>query len=266
MKKSLRKLKALTLAEIMVTFAVMAIIITASTKILQSRSDYETRFMTYSALTTLRQAVGNLIADGCTAADITDGYCTVSKEIPLQKHNADSRGFCDRLVLLLNTVGAVDCDLSAATAATDFSTETPAFVLSNGLRFFFGETLFSPPYYIIYVDINGTKGNGELGQDVVEFMVQGPFTPAGNIVEPNNLVSQSTDHISANVRMTNSSGQEVTVYSNVTYYNASCLSGKWSGMACFWPTIVRDTTNCPVANNTCEVIINKPSSMFFNPK
>jgi len=61
-----KKIKAFTLAELAVVFAIIAVIATATIGIQKSRMNYATTFMDYAALTNLKSIVGEIIAEGST--------------------------------------------------------------------------------------------------------------------------------------------------------------------------------------------------------
>lgn len=277
MKVKYKKKRAFTLAEVMITFSVMAIVILASSKIIKSQNNYDLKLMTYAAFTDLQQAIGDLMADGCTTTavtgDVAKGYCSAQKAIPLIGTNADSRGLCDRLLTEVNTAGTNNCSATAVTnTATSFTAANYAtflnFKLTNGLKIFnLNNTVTSTTPYTIYVDVNGEKGKGVLGTDVVAFYIATdgsvfPYYLASNASA--SIAATSTDYLSASVRYVDATGKENWLYRGVTYYYAQCYAkGTYpsttssSGIACTTPT---KAVTCNTS--TCEVILDKPGFLY----
>jgi len=266
MKIFCKKLKAFTLAEVTITFTIIAIVVIAGLNINKAKKNYETKFMTYAAFTNLQQLVGELMAEGCTTTDTTGdfvlGYCDGAKYLPKIAYTTSStRNLCARLTDKINTIGTVNCGATNVTnTTTSFdSTHYTTFLnfqTTNGLRFFNFNT--TAPY-TIYVDVNGSKGSGVLGTDVVSFTVN---TDGSAYPTVNTAAATSTNYLSTSVRYGGSSWLE----RGVTYKQAACNVGTLSGAYCAAsgsiPAYSQDTTNCPSANNTCEVVLDKPS---FSP-
>lgn len=161
---------AFTIAELMLVVMVIGIIMAVTQKINRERLNYQRGALYYSAYVNLKAAVGNLAAEGCTDTDVTNGFCTTKKALPQVSHTSTSRGFCDRYANELNTIRAVDCTQTGLT--------TPNFTLTNSQRVFGigGAASAIPPVtpvtsYLVKIDINGTKGNTTLGEDVFQFVV-----------------------------------------------------------------------------------------------
>lgn len=263
-------LKAFTLAEVMIVLAILSIATVVAFKVITPSPDNIYRKQYYYAYTNIKNAVGELIADGCSATDVTNTYCDSVKSLPKQGHYADSRGFCDRLTDKLNTVGTINCSATGATATANFVDANVNFIASNGLRFFnFNTTASSSTPYTIYIDMDGTNGNHTLGVDVFPFTVTTagsvyPYYNSGNADASTGATSE--DYLRARVTYTNGSG----VLRNATYTQdwitdsvwdfrtATCLAtGSYGGSA----------GNCSVsqfgdcATYTCTVQVIKPANV-----
>lgn len=130
-------------------------------------------------------------------------------------------------------------------------------------------------YYDVFVDINGPKGNAtQTGNkaDIMEFWIgrDGVVVPA-----PGQGGAVDRTYLTASVRYINSStGKYVPLLDGVTFKEAICKAGKIDtsistySSYCGCPhdslegtcttSYAQDTTHCPVNNNTCDVVINKP--------
>lgn len=128
----------------------------------------------------------------------------------------------------------------------------------------------SADYYDVFIDITGTRGeNKQYGSraDIMEFWIF-----RNGLVFPVPQVGASIDrnYLSASVRYTNASKEYVMLLDGVTYKEAVCKAGHVSGTGplstyCNCPhegvclsAYTQDTEHCPLVNNTCEVVINKP--------
>lgn len=264
MNNNYKKNKGFTLAELMIVFAIIAVVAVITTKISKSRTNYETSFMTYSAFMNLKHAVGEVIADGYIDA----GAVSHTGLPPSWDSAAAPFGFCQRLADssvtgctncgVFNTVGAVDCTKTAADG-TDFSlaTTVPNFVLTNGQRFFISSTTSAPPY-TIYVDINGKKGTKKdtLYKDVLKFIVNadGTVFPLHTATVADQNAADNPNYMTASVRYRDATGNMIVVDPRVDFYTATCdATHLYNGVNCTTPTY---TASC--SGNPCEVVINKP--------
>lgn len=237
-----KKTLGFTVAEILVTLLIISIIAMASFGIVKFKNRYTNKLMYYSAVKNLMASVGNVIAEGCTASDVSNNYCYETKALPFKGTSAGARSFCNRLVEEVNTAGPDSCSAGS-------------FIITNGQRFFnFNNDVTIPTNpYTIYIDIDGTQGAGTLNKDVMAFHVylDGTVFPvynAGSKIGPD-----STDYLTASVKYEANETKHWVVKS-VTYHDAVCAAtGNYEGNVC------QQNDDCkPATNHACEVIINKP--------
>lgn len=274
MNNNYKKNKGFTLAELMIVFAIIAVVVVISTKISKSRSNYETSFMTYSAFMNLKHAIGEIVADGWKNAG---GVSQTGIPDIWDSTTSPRFGFCQRLADsnvtgcancgVFNTVGTVDCT-KTATDATDFSSAatTPMFTLTNGQRFFHDSTNTTSPY-TIYVDINGKKGTktDTLNKDVLKFIVNsdGSVFPMHTATVADQNAADNLNYMTASVRYIDSSGNMIVVDSRVSFYTATCdATNNYPNFAdCSVGSPSTYDNNCDPSltpKRTCEVVINKP--------
>lgn len=266
---------AFTLAEVVVVFTIIAVVVVARMGIVKSRYAYATRYQYYSAYMNLKQMVGNLMADGYTT---TSAPTTYIKGVP-NVWNRDvsdathSVGMCQRLLKFVNTIPFVnpsgntvldDCTASVSSATTDFSSTSvsPNFVTTNGMRYYISNDSLVPPYSI-YIDINGLKGDGVKNKDVMAFTVT-----SDGIVRPDaaSLGATNTNYLSASYRYwDNVNNKYVTPKDGngipkvgLSYQQAVCEAGDPVASVSpayncgSFPTVTDCTTN------VCEVVITPP--------
>lgn len=262
--------KAFTIAEVLIAIIIMGIIATLTVKINQVKDGYVNKFMYYSAFINLKQAVDQMMAEGCTNEDITNGYCTDFSSLPNIGNTANSRGFCDRLADMLNTVGTTRCDLSITSPTVNATPVTPAngtsltsytniFKLTNGItvKNIGYTTINSIPYYIVNIDIDGTsKRSSKYNEDVVAFAVDSygiawPYTYGGTTAPAYN-----TDYLTASVAYKDYN-KYVMVATGLSYHDAKCTAnGDYMNDVCTSPT---QSSSCTIdSEHFCEIIINKP--------
>lgn len=260
MKYKFKKMKAFTLAEIMIVIAIVSIVTVVTIIHYSPKSTLVNKIDYYYTFINLKQAVAELFVDGCTSTDVSKSYCVCTSTLPTVSHTTDNRGFCDRLVEKINTVGTVNCAATGATTTANFTDTYLNFSLPSGARYFNFNTsaLFAP--YTVYVDIDGTKGDHVLGKDVLPFTV----SPSDGTVYPyyspsdatSSIGATSTNYLSANVKYTDSTGYYVWADQNVDYYTAVCdATGSYGvGISC--------TKKAVCSTNNCEVVLNKPAFKY----
>lgn len=261
MNKPIQKQKGFTLSEMMIVITIIAIVTVISVRIQKSRTNYETKFMTYSALMNLKQATGEVVADGWK-----DAGGTSKTGVPdiWDSTTSPHFGFCQRLANpdvtgcpncgAFNTIGTVNCN-NSANDLSDFSSVSPIFTLTNGQRFFHDNTNTTPPY-TIYIDINGSKSPQKLYKDVIKFTIDanGLVSPEHTAVVANQNAADKTDYLTANVRYRDASGNMIIVDQGIDFYTANCDAyGNYYGAGCITS---KYTTTCQP--NNCEVTINRP--------
>lgn len=268
MKKFQKKIVAFTLAELAVILMIIAVIATISIKLSTSKTSYVTKFMYYSTYNNLKTVVAELIGEGCP---LTSTSCREAKTLPVFGYVGDGSGFCEKLADTMNTIGTPLCNPATTTIAngtTDFSAAIPNFKTTNGAIYYnfgtdpiFAEGAYPANYnstpeddnYMVYVDIDGPKGKSILNQDVMKFKIK-----RSGLVLPNKTSSgaNDTNYLSTSIRYKNG-GATKYLKRGVSYRESECTAGKITDVT-FCEPFVQDNVNCPVANNTCEVIINKP--------
>lgn len=261
MNKFCKKIEAFTMAEVMIVMVIIAIVSLATYGVMKAQTNYATKYQYYAAIMNLKQATGEVIADGYTLAG------TLHKEIPpiASKATADAtnpEGFCNKLTDIMNIIPDIGGNPPSTTCGytaspTNFSAADPNFVTTNGQKYFFNTT--TPPY-TIYIDINGTRGNSVSNgttPDVQPFIVNSDGTV---FPHPTSLGATSLNYLAASVQYRDASGHIVVVERGVTYYQAVCDANPPGASP-----ILYNTTTCSrsaaagnCATNICEVIINKP--------
>ncbi len=166
-------------------------------------------------------------------------------------------GLCEKLTEAINTTGDVDCSLTA-TAASNFKTATPNFVTANGIRYFnLGSSADVNGIYTIYVDIDGSKRNGVLNEDVLAFNI---YQNGCVIPEKTSMAANSTNYITAVIQYKNSSGATVRPLQGVSYREALCKAGRGPSAAyCAaispYPAYTTITECNTSSGNYCEVMV-----------
>lgn len=248
--KLINPLKAFTMAEVMISIMIMSVLAMATIGINKSRTTYINKYMYYSAFTNLTAGIGELIAAGCTATDVTNGICATTKTLPIKGHDAvNSRGLCDRIVDIFNTVGTINCNLT--TAPANYTDSNLNFTTTNGARYFgFGVDPVSS-VYTVYIDIDGKSRNATLNQDVMKFFVQtdGTIYPDSSTA---NIGPNNTNYLSASVSYVDSSGNTIWLERGVTYKQAVCDAKGvyYAAVSC--------SINPTCSTNICSVTTDKP--------
>lgn len=233
MKNFYKKIKAFTLSEVMVVFVIVAVVASATFAITKSQLNYATKYQYYSAFVNLKQAVGELIANGTAGA----------KTLP-----ATGATFCSNLIAIMNTVGTPACGTNVTSGFTDLNAN---FITTNGMRYYNFGTDPVASVYTVYVDINGASGKSDTN-DVITFTINRNGTV---LPDPASKGATDKNYLSASVRYWNATDYAWTENrKEYTYQEAVCKAGEVTGAYC--GAIAQDA-NCTVAN-PCEVIINKP--------
>jgi len=268
MKFNKIKLTAFTLAELLVVFVIIGVILSATAGIYKAQLKVAKKYQYYAAFTNLKHATAEIIADGFDT-DTTLPIKTIVKYLP-DKGNFDntatqpdglSNGLCQRISNLINTVGTVNCNLTKTTEP--FAKSEANFIATNGIRFFnFGvanHTNSAPnadatDFFIVYVDIDGDKGTGMLNDDVHAFKIYRSNQVIPYYNNDANSAGMLTEFASTTLRYENA-GNYVLIDTGVPYLEAACHAGVISGDDCPVAWAVKDTL-CDT--NVCEVVINRP--------
>lgn len=159
--------KAFTMAEVLITLAILAIIAAFIIPILIETTPNENRILYKKMFHEIATGVQNLINDNSKYAEPKAGFLTPMDE---------TKGFCDEFVAMINTVGNVDCTASAAPSNGDKTGYN--FITTNGAKLWgFGGTAFASGtgagctaepkdgdtcYITVYIDTNGDAGPNRL--------------------------------------------------------------------------------------------------------
>jgi len=261
-------LNAFTLAELLIVFVIIAVVVSASAGIYKSQLNVDKKYEYYAAFTNLKHASAEMLADGFDT-DATPAVNTIVKYLPTKgnfdnsgvQHDGLSNGLCQRLGDLINTIGDIHCTLTKTTGP--FAKNEANFIATNGIRFFnlgvanhtdSAPNLDATDYFIVYVDIDGDRGNGILDDDVHAFKIyrSGQVIPYYN--NDANGGGMLTKYMSATLRY-QSGGNYVLIDTGVPYLEAACHAGEISGVDC--PAVWNAKDNLCITN-ICEVVINKP--------
>lgn len=299
--KSSNKKTAFTIAEILIAIFIAGIIAILFIKAtISTTTHYQNNLLSYAAMDSLSVAAYDLAQTGCTTTpttgDIAMGYCTAATGVlPYKDYaTAGTRSFCSRLVTEEFSIipGTNHCDVAptATDTTTDFSGITPAFVTTNGMKFYFinGQNPYYDAtlgyYYQLYIDIDGPKRKSKYNEDVLQFRV----TIDGTVL-PNSggIASNSTDYLTASIRYVDTANNKyVYPMTGITYRQAACLSNtlttafplKYHSTYCDPRTITTVTPNivtpayttqagtpasvckpCPTTGiHDCEVVLDNP--------
>lgn len=261
MKKSLKKIKAFTMAEIMITMMIIGIVSLATYGVTRAQTSYATKYQYYSTFINLQKAIGQLLADGYTLS----GSTTIYKSLPTNGNRTSANvtnpdGLCHRLTEIMNTVGPISYT-KTATDATIFTIvgNNQNFTTTNGTRYFgFGQLVANGATpYNVYVDIDGSKGSSVLNTDVMKFIIN---TDGSIFPDPASKGATDTKYLSASVRYRDNTGNLVIIERGVSYYQAVCDANPPGANPILYNTTTcsRSAAAANCATNTCEVIINKP--------
>lgn len=272
MKMFCRKIKAFTMAEVMVAMTIVGIISIALYGTMKAQTNSATRYQYYSAFMNLKQAAGDIVADGYTL----QGSTTTKKEISQRGNyaatdNNFAKGFCQKLTEIMNTVGVFDCTQATSSG---FSALNANFQTANGMLFYNLNSIPTSNIYTIYIDIDGTRGSFTKGKDVMPFLVNVngevyPYYNSGDVTtsdgtNPSNGAI-NTNYLTAGVQYRAADGSLVVVDNGLSYRNAVCeATNAYTTIGCSGvPGSITTAynNNCNTTNfpgRMCEVIVNKP--------
>ncbi|HNW25874.1 MAG TPA: hypothetical protein PLG15_05685 [Candidatus Gastranaerophilaceae bacterium] len=233
----------MTLAELTVMFVIMAVVIMATLGISKTKTDKIKAYQYYAAFTNLKQAVGEVFADGYRETPESP----IEKQLTPYGHTGENTGICDRLAEVFNTIGKVDCTISGG---DNFSDENVNFTLTNGERFFNIGKDIDGEAFRLYIDIDGKKGKSVLDEDVMEFRIyrNGTVLPGETSIGGNNK-----NYLSASIKEINTNTWD---QKDIPYLKAVCNAGEMPESYCT-PLGIPLKENC-TSPNVCQVYINKP--------
>ena len=162
----MNKKSAFTLAELLITMAIIGILIVLGFKTLE-HIDRSVKYTYSNVYFSLDRALYNAyyytnLSNPFVTKDIVDG---AEVDVPEEAH---PRRLCEMLTEYINT-SQVNCDADAVTASgNEFDTsqstlaQTPHFIASNGVKFYISNVLpeesDAPHHFmLIYADMNGDK-------------------------------------------------------------------------------------------------------------
>lgn len=286
--------KAHTLAEIVVAMIIIAVVASISIKISKTKLDKVTSYAYYTAYSTLRSAVREMVAEFNTEdADygVDRGGCEPDMEL-----SSGDTPECIRAVTTVPRTGALFCNKvekilninSGSCAGTYDSTSnsitSPDLVLRNGMQIFiapktaaeYRSALASNDSntssatvsdtgtyaYTVYVDIDGrNSGNNTLWDDIYPFYVtlSGKVIPAIGTGVNNNKGGNDRKYLQASVDVDDTSNPPNVKWlvKSVTFKEAACTAGHIKGTYC---GSVTKHTDC--GTNDCRLHIITPIKGF----
>ncbi len=173
---------AYTLAEIVITMVVLAIVVSVTLQITTSKITRVNKYNYYAAYTVLTDLAAELVYESEDGTIPATGLCSKMEELiniydkELEVNGVDVTPSCS------NT--------HAITTTTDFTKLNPNLVTRNGMRFYNLNPWYNPisklagedendaQGYTIYIDIDNERGSGKLYQDVYPFYL----TKSGKVI------------------------------------------------------------------------------------
>lgn len=166
MKISCKQKSGFTLMEIIATFVFIFVISVLIMMIELSRINYILDQKKDISFRDVKNVVGTIISSGYIDED-----GLLLKQIPPIGHTDDKRGFCDRMAVLLQARGTVDCTAPLVTDFGPFDIASMNFQTASGIRYFNLALRTNKNYYTVYADLNGEKGKEQLGKDIIKYYV-----------------------------------------------------------------------------------------------
>lgn len=186
---------------------------------------------------------------------------------------------CDKIKRQYN-IDSSDCSITpesvqSKVAAETFAGLTPNIVFSNGLMMYIGsdlediadlsdaESADDRKGFVVYIDVNGSSGNGKLWQDVFPFYLlkSGKVLPAYD----DDLIAgaNNTENLSVNVLYDNYSGDNREIkllLSDANFRSAACVTGYIkSAKYCDG----KEQYNlCKKDYHDCRMVVKEPVKLF----
>ncbi len=261
---------AYTLAEIVITMVVLAIVVSVTLQITTSKITRVNKYNYYAAYTALTDLAAELVYESEDGTIPATGLCSKMEELiniydkELEVNGVDVTPSCS------NT--------HAITTTTDFTKLNPNLVTRNGMRFYNLNPWYNPitklagedendaQGYTIYIDIDNERGSGKLYQDVYPFYLtkSGKVIPAypdsGKSGGNSNFLMQFSVRADefANVGG-NETRSEHWLLKSVSFQEAACKSGFIkSPTYCGTVTIDTRCNDSVNANADCIMVPVKP--------
>jgi prepilin-type N-terminal cleavage/methylation domain-containing protein len=153
--------KAFSLAEVMITLAIMGVITSMLIPTLMTSIPNSKKYLYKAAYKNVEDVVVELINDASL-------YPMGNLE-----NSTDAGFFCNNFTSKINTIGAPDC-LNKRVPSS--AAATPNFIATNGMRWYGlvnSFTAASPNYENVWVDVDGiNKGNNFVGEDILRIHIQ----------------------------------------------------------------------------------------------
>lgn len=157
--------KAFSLAELMLTLVIMSVISAILIPTVMDIAPNNEKYLFQSAYKTLETVVNILIHDGTL--------------YPAGNFNASDPYFCENFSKVVNIIGSPNCTLRNYPGPLTGSGEVnePNVITTNGMMWWglvdgFGEDYIPGCYSAqVFVDVNGTDGDGVLNEDIFRIQV-----------------------------------------------------------------------------------------------
>ena len=269
---------AYTLAEVFIVMLIIAVVAAISIKISKTKLDSIVSLTYYSAFSTMRTVSEQMLKDFRNIDDYVAG--TDNQDAVTLPRSADS--FCKLFVSYVNTKMSDEkndaCKGTSVDDTTEFNDATPDIILRNGMKIFNVtkgaddaidvldnndegikfkrgesevETDSNKAGYVVYVDLNGDKGNGELWDDVYKYYI----TLSGKVIPAYSAEGDGGNdrfYLQVSVKEENS---EKWIEKSVSFKEAACSSGFINAATpyCTNSPAVSLAADCSGENNDCTL-------------
>ncbi|MFA6988538.1 MAG: type II secretion system protein [Candidatus Gastranaerophilaceae bacterium] len=152
--------KAFTLAEVLITLALIGVISSIIIPALMNSLPNNNKYLYRAAYRTVEQVLSDLINNGSLYSDaLNNGF----------KNTTDATYFCDNFTNEVNLINSTDC----ANVRTPSANPTvPNFTTSNGMRWWGFVNTFATTANI-WVDVDGAnKGKNTISSDILRINIQ----------------------------------------------------------------------------------------------
>lgn len=283
----MKKLKiAYTLAEIVIVLLIIAVIVSVSIKTTKTKLDSIVSLTYYSAFNTLKHVSDTMLKEYRD----TEDYRANTTDIGDSSHETIPRSgekFCAMFALFVNTKTVANeqdfiCRGDSVTDTSNFNEKKPDLTLRNGMLLY---NISKGPFeisdlnnntgvdikynaadgreidvnkwgYIVYIDLNGDKGNGELWDDVYKFYI----TMSGKVIPVYNAAGDGGNnrfHLQVSVI---EEIEETWIKKSVSFKEGACSSG-YVGSAtpyCSAAPAVTKAVKCAAEDAVCKLKIIVP--------